>query len=691
MSSNSLFESFLAGQGYALFESLGQGAFLVLGNWPSWCADVFEIQAAAGKRIHLAESSPFLENFLVDAEEFWNTKPEGSASSGNWIERGKNGRDVPLEAFALFLDNKRILILRNLSASFVEQQQWFQTARDSLLAHEQLLSEIQKKEILLHCIVHDLSQPLSAMSGCFNLLSLEHLPAGLRKLVETGQSESQRQEFMIRGILSAFSGDLLAQQSTSDKGAAAADLAVCAKKAIVEFTSAFKDKNVHLRFAPTGKATSDWRVVGDAPRLDRIFGNLLENTLRYSPVDSTVTVGIEDQGAYLLAFVDDQGCGLPADLPMNQLFALFAKGTSHSGKAGLGLYFCKITVERWCGTIGAENRAQGGSRFWFRLPRANGSIRDHSTEDLSVDRSQSTVTGLQTPAIDSSAQDAIPNKLSKSLRVLVAEDTEINRELVLELLRKRGHLVSSAADGREAVAAVERGSFDVVLMDQEMPRMNGLDAARAIRQMEVRTGEHVRIIGLTGNATYEDERRCRNAGMDAFLSKPVGMERLYLSVESTAEVPKLFNGSQPAPASSVSGHEKPARAGDETVASHLRTATGGNKKLERSLVKTFLQDAPKTLSLIRDSILKKDTQKLASAAHALKGSISIFGAANAVAIARSLEAMGRSGNLVGVDTQFRALEEEFARIKPEFLAIHSPQDAKPKKKQKTKPTSRRLC
>src|ERR1700720_2257434 len=152
MASNPLFESFLAGQGYALFESLGDGDFLGIGNCPAWCRDVFEIQPETGKRTRLVELSPFLENFLVDAEEFWSTKSEGSASSGTWIERGKNGRDIPLEAFALSLDGKKILILRNLSATFAEQQQWFQTARDSLLAHEQLLSEIQKKEILPHCI-----------------------------------------------------------------------------------------------------------------------------------------------------------------------------------------------------------------------------------------------------------------------------------------------------------------------------------------------------------------------------------------------------------------------------------------------------------------------------------------------------------------------------------------------------------
>src|SRR6202041_433126 len=216
MAPHSIFESFLVSQGYALFESLGEGEFLAVGDCPSWCRDILDLTSQTEKPIALANNSPFLENFLLDAEDFWNSETEGAVNSGNWTERDKNGREVPREAFALSLDNKKILILQNLSAHFAEQQQWFQTARDSLLAHEQLLTEIQKKEILLHCIIHDLSQPLSAMTGCFNLLSLERLPEGIKKLVETGQRESQRQELMIRGILSAFSGDLLAQ-STADK------------------------------------------------------------------------------------------------------------------------------------------------------------------------------------------------------------------------------------------------------------------------------------------------------------------------------------------------------------------------------------------------------------------------------------------------------------------------------------------
>jgi signal transduction histidine kinase/CheY-like chemotaxis protein len=686
MPSNSIFESFLVSQGYALFESLGDGEFLAVGDCPSWCRDILELTSPTEKPIPLAANSPFLKNFLVDAEDFWNSKTEGAVNSGNWIERDKNGREVPLEAFALSLDNIRILILQNLSAHFAEQQQWFQTARDSLLAHEQLLSEIQKKEILLHCIVHDLSQPLTAITGCFNLLRLEKLPPAIEKYVEAGQRESQRQESMIRGILSAFSGDLMAQQASGHTGTAVPDLSVCARQAIEQFASAFKDKGVRLRVTPPLNDSADWRVAGDAPRLHRIFGNLLENTLRYSPPKSTVTIGLEDQGGYVLAFVDDEGPGLPKDLPTNQLFALFSKGKNHSGKAGLGLYFCKITVERWGGTIGAETRAQGGSRFWFRLPRANLKLRDSESapaEKHSVPLPPSASTSGSTKQISRIG------RVLKPLRVLVTEDTEINRELIDELLTKRGHSVSTVSDGLEAIAAFERNPFDVILMDQEMPNMNGLDATRAIRKLETSTGRHARIIGLTGNATSEDERRCLNAGMDAFLSKPVRMEKLYETVESEIQTPNEFDHLQSGPVPLDPAAAEEAAAEDESVATHLHRATGGNTKLQSTLVKSFLQDARKTLSLIRRAIAKKDAQKLASAAHALKGSISIFGAAKAVAIVRNLEAMGRSGHLFDAGPQFRTLESEFERMKPELQAISSVSNVKPKAKRKAKPKSRR--
>src|SRR5580698_186903 len=448
MPAHSIFESFLAGQGYALFEYLGDGDFHLLGEWPDWCANIWGARPNSDQPINLADKSLFLENFLVDAEEFWRARLPGSANSGNWIERGADGHEIPLEASARSLDGKRILLIQNLSESFGQQQKWFQTARNSLLEHEKLLKEIQKKEILLHCIVHDLTQPLSAMNGVFNLLQRENLPAALRKYIKAGERESQRQELMIRGILEAFSSDLAAQQSRETSAAEAPDLLACAKQAIEEFSPAFRERQIGLLLGAHASSSRGWRVVGDSSRIDRILGNLLENAMRYAPKASTVTVGLENHDGFVFAFVDDEGPGLPPDQRPDQLFALFSKGKAHAGKAGLGLYFCKITVEGWGGAIGAETRDGGGSRFWFRLPRAAQSTQNDATaasRGKSVDKEK----------------PHTHKKAEKSLRILVAEDAELNRDLIIELLKKRGHVAEGVADGRQALAALEKQDFDV--------------------------------------------------------------------------------------------------------------------------------------------------------------------------------------------------------------------------------------
>jgi signal transduction histidine kinase/DNA-binding response OmpR family regulator len=679
MHSTSIFESFFAAQGYALFEYLGEGNFRLIGSWLPWCENIWGVRPVGERIIRLGDKSPFLENFIFEAGEFWNSKSQGSLNSGNWIERGVSAKDTPLEASASVLDGKQILIVRNLSETFAQQQAWFQTARNSLLEHEKLIKEIQKKEILLHCIVHDLTQPLSAMNGVFHLLERESLPAALKKYVKAGERESQRQEQMIRGILEAFSSDLAAQQAKDATTTEVPDLLVCAKQAIKEFSAALRERGIRLRLGPRTDTSGDWHVVGDASRLDRILGNLLENAMRYTPKASTVTIGLEDEGDSVLAYVDDEGPGLPQDQDADQLFALFSKGKTHAGKAGLGLYFCKITVERWGGTIGAETREQGGSRFWFRLP--------HAAKSATL---ASPTAPAEKPSRKEKSRDK--GKAQKPLHILVADDAELNCDLLIELLDKRGHAAEGVGDGRAALAALERHSFDVVLMDEEMPHMTGLQATSAIRQREVATGKHQIIIGLSGHATEEDEIRFREAGMDAYLAKPVRMDQLYEVVESAAQRRHKPTIEETAPKPQQSGPGAPqqglseqaaladAVADSEDVASHLRRTTGANERLIQSLAKTFLADAPKTLAQIRTAVKKKDAAKLARAAHLLKGSIAIFGATKAVAATRKLEALGRAGNVADASTALGSLECELAVLRQELHRIQSPPKSNAKRK-----------
>lgn len=670
MPATSIFESFFANQGFALFEFVGDGAFRLIGSWPSWCQAMWADAAANQENIRLGDVSPFLENFLFDAEAFWNSKSAGSLNSGNWTERDSSGREIPLEASAYFLNGTRLLIVRNLSETFHQQQEIFQTARDSLLVYEKLLREIQKKEILLHCIVHDLTQPLSAMNSVFHLLEREHLPAQLKKYVKTGERESQRQELMIRGILEAFSSDLAAQNSAKENTNESPDLATCAQRAVRDFATPFHDHDVHLRFDPHVKKSADWRVTGDAARLDRIFGNLLENAMRYSPKGTTVTVSVEDQPGFVLAFVDDEGPGLPKDQPESQLFALFSKGKSHAGKAGLGLYFCKITVERWGGAIGAETRREGGSRFWFRLPRA----AKVASTDAPLPPKKS--------AAPQKTQEK--HKPARCLRILVADDADINRELVVELLEKRGHIAIGVDDGRAAVAELEKHDFDVLLIDEEMPNMTGLQATLAIREREAGTLRHQVIVGFSGHITEEDEARFLAAGMDGLLPKPVHMQQLYEVIESAVartEKPPAISvqaataqnevTAPRAPASSAPS-SPPAHATDTVTVdaiAHLNRSTGGNQKLMHSLAGILLADAPKALARIGRAIAKNDAAELAAAAHLLKGSLAIFGASHSVESARNLEAMGRAVNLREAPLEFRTLETEFARLRSQLAPL----------------------
>jgi signal transduction histidine kinase/CheY-like chemotaxis protein/HPt (histidine-containing phosphotransfer) domain-containing protein len=669
---NSMFESFLADQGYALFESLGGGAFRPVGNCPEWCRKIWPGAGQKAKRIALGEESPFLGNFLVDAQGLWHSKRKEALVSGVWVERDAAGRETPLEAWAVRLDGKPVLVVRNLSTTYAERQQLYQKARDSLLEHERLIREVQKKEILLHTIVHDLSQPLNAMRGCFNILSLEELPEDLRRMVEAGQRESHRQEEMIRGILEAFSSDLAAHQDPAE----APDIGAVAKQAVENLASAFIEKGIRLQLDPALDLSHNWKVVGDASRIERIFGNLLENALRYSPRGTSVTIGLEEKGSFVLAYVDDQGPGLPKDATPDRMFALFAKGKDKPGKAGLGLYFCKITVERWGGSIGAETRPGGGSRFWFRLPHpaktsASRAAEKRSAEKRAAGEKQATAEKprepipAEAPAASGSGRIRI-GKPPRTLRVLVAEDTEVNRDLVQELLQKRGHTVVCVEDGSAAVAAWEQQPFDVVLMDEQMPGMNGLEATRQIRQQEAASGKHQIIVGVTGNISEEDKQRRTEAGMDGTLTKPFDMFKLFQAVES-----RLGGGDGAESAVQAAPATVEAAGPTEDVAAHLARTTGGNKKLIQSLVKSFLGDAPKKIADIRRAIAKKDAAAVGSSAHALKGAIAIFGAPQAVAAARNLEKMGRGGQLAGADKDFRALEKEIAVLERELLGISS--------------------
>jgi CheY-like chemotaxis protein len=246
----------------------------------------------------------------------------------------------------------------------------------------------------------------------------------------------------------------------------------------------------------------------------------------------------------------------------------------------------------------------------------------------------------------------------RPLRILLAEDGVVNQQVAVGLLELRGHQTVVVANGKEALAALDRERFDVVLMDVQMPEMDGMEATRAIRQKEKETGTHIPIVAMTAHAMKGDREDCLAAGMDAYLSKPVQAQALYATVETFTPVEAAVVTAAPAPVL-------------DWIAALQRV--GGSRDLLRQLADLFLKESVKLLAEIRQTIANADAPRLRRAAHTLKGSADCFSAKPAVEAAQRLELMGRDGNLARAEEALAALEAEMARLTP-ALAAHVKQE-----------------
>ena len=245
----------------------------------------------------------------------------------------------------------------------------------------------------------------------------------------------------------------------------------------------------------------------------------------------------------------------------------------------------------------------------------------------------------------------------RKLRVLVAEDNVVNRELAVRLLEKQGHTVAVARNGRETLEALEKATargFDVVLMDLQMPEMDGLEATAAIRQKEKTTGRHLPIIAMTAHALKGDRERCLAAGMDDYLAKPIQAKELLAAVEG-AVLPAVETRE------SVPAEPRPEEILDRVTA---LARVDGDAKLLGELARLFLADTARLLSAVRQAVTRGDAKALEYAAHALKSSVGNFAAHAAFEAASRLEMSGRQGDLAEAQEAYAALQQEIERLKP---------------------------
>lgn len=374
----------------------------------------------------------------------------------------------------------------------------------------------------------------------------------------------------------------------------------------------------------------------DAMRLRQVLLNLLSNAVKFSPQGGRVALRLRaTRSPDVVRFeVEDSGPGIPAE-QRERLFRDFSQlqaGADNGTGTGLGLAISAQLVMAMGGQIGVGDKQGGGTGavFWAEIPLPAVAKAVPPKPTLP----------LPTPTADPQAET------EKSLRLLVVDDIAVNRTLARVMLEQAGHQVTLAADGGEALAAVEVGTFDAVLMDVQMPVMDGLEAARRIRQLP---GEarRVPIIALTASAMTDQVEACRSAGMDAHLAKPINRAEMLAAV---AEIAQRRHEEQ-------EGYPLPAASLDK-----LRNELGADAS---RIILELVQEIRGGLRQLPGAA--RDAREMEAAAHRLLGPLRALGAEPLAEATAALEAAARAGS--ALDAPLQAWRGAAAKLEPHLEAL----------------------
>jgi PAS domain S-box-containing protein len=373
---------------------------------------------------------------------------------------------------------------------------------------------------------------------------------------------------------------------------------------------------------------------------------------------------VESAGAAMDALSDAANRGQPYQLVVTDALMPDEDGFSLARRIKADKRHARVKVIMLTSAGTAAARKRGGSnRIAACLTKP---VKHSDLLDAIANVFASTRRSISPPA------ERPAKRASRSLRVLVAEDNATNQKLLVELLKQRGDRIVLAGDGRQAVERFEREPFDIVLMDVQMPELSGLEATAAIRERERERGGHVPIVAMTAHAMAGDRERCLAAGMDGYVSKPIRADELFATMDRLAG--EAHEGAPDSPDVTASDTAPAGDLPQETLQVRLDKAVlvgrfGGNEALLGEVLDVFAADAPKLLGQVASAAAGRDAAALASAAHALKGSIGLFSMGAAYLAARRVEQTARSGDIDAIDDACDDLTREVTRLNADLASL----------------------
>ena len=384
-------------------------------------------------------------------------------------------------------------------------------------------------------------------------------------------------------------------------------------------------------------------LTGDCGKLSQVLRNLIGNALKFTErgevkveverIEGEEKIVDSKPQVKLIFSVSDTGIGIP-EAEQKSIFDAFKQIDSSPSKkyggTGLGLAISKYIVEMLGGEIWLESEEGRGATFYFTAMFQEAGI----TPDALVEPTEATV---QAPT------DA------RSLMILLAEDNPINRKFLTHWLEKTGHVVVAAENGRKALETFEKNSFDLVLMDIQMPEMDGIEATRIIRGSKSESvNASIPIIALTAYAMKGDRESFLEAGMNDYVSKPVIFEELLHAIDRAVRKEQRVRTSHPQ-----------VTAGIESIdMERFRARYKDNKGILDELVNDFRQALPEKIESLKHSLKANDLETASKIAHNLVGSVGLFLATKSVRFARELEEAARNGDAVKALSLLPKLDKE---------------------------------
>jgi PAS domain S-box-containing protein len=610
----------------------------------------FEELTGFSRQIWLGQ--PFIQLSLAD------DRPKAIAAI-HQVLLGEGGQDFRLRVSTRSLEECCIEVKLRLHAEQGGAPQILGVARDSTqhdrierdlrAAKEAAEAASREKSEFLANMSHEIRTPLNGVIGMTGLL-LEASPYGqTRDYAETIRSSADTLLTLINDILDFSkieSGRLeLENQPFSLRDCVASSLDLVAAPA------AEKGLRVSCRIADD----VPMQVIGDVTRFRQILVNLLSNSVKFTE-KGEVEVRIHchlatKERAELRVAVRDTGVGIPVDRS-ERIFEAFSQAdastTRRFGGTGLGLTISKHLTELMGGRIWVESEVGKGSTFFFnvqvRLP----------------DAATALAAGRRVIRIDRDLARKMP------LRILVADDSVVNQKVARMFLERMGYRCDLAANGLEVLEALARQPYDIVLMDVQMPELDGLETTRRIHQI-LPPGRRPRIIAVTAGAMRGDREKCLAAGMDDYVSKPVQPEELQASLVrggrlSLADLAAMELAEEPVP----EVVEPPEQAGiNLAVLSDLYRL---RPQVMNDLVDNFLSSAADRVEAIQTAVEQRDATALERAAHSLKGSCGTLGAMRMAEICSDLVVAAREGRAGdGARATASRLIEEHRKVRTAFL------------------------